>query len=313
MVNTHNNKINSPATHCLTSFLVIAVTLFGTIYSANAEFVPFETTRIKSTAGTGVASLLMDEASSLNPASLGFFTMSSLYVQKTKENFSRYSEGSTNPAVDESELTGVIISDAKGRIKGSFSYHRQYDQMDSRQQYGLSLSTAGGEQSAMGVTYLFTKDRLHEIDNSFHDEEFYQLVFGITHALNRSFTIGTVVIDPTKKRVGETRAIVGVQYTFRNFLFLMADLGSDYNQALSETVLYRAAAQFKIFSDFYLRFGASNDRGKRLKSSGVGIGWVQPRLVVNLSIKNSNRDKSLAINQEREDLKESSFSLSYHF
>ena len=278
-----------------------------------ADFVPFETTRIKSTAGTGIASLLVDEASSLNPASLGFFNISSLYVQKTKESFSRYHTSSINPSSDESDLTGLIISDAKGRLKGSFSYHRQDDQQNSRQRYGISVAAAGGEQSSMGFSYLHYKDHLQSSDGSYYKEDFHLLVFGITHALNRSFTIGTVVIDPTKQRAGETRAIVGVQYTFRNFIYLMADLGSDYNRTLSETVLYRAAAQFKIFSDFYLRFGASNDRGKRIKSSGIGIGWVQPRLVINISIKNSQQDRSIVLDQKRVDLKESSFSLSYHF
>lgn len=93
----------------------------------------------------------------------------------------------------------------------------------------------------------------------------------------------------------------------------MFDAGADYNQDLSKTATWKAATQIKLFSDFYARFGAFNDKGLKQKGSGVGIGWLQPRLVLELALKNTELLESEELNQTGEDIKETSFSLSYRF
>ena len=53
----------------------------------------FETTRLKSTAGAGVASLLIDESTILNPAPMAFFNLASFYIQRSDQKTSTTENG----------------------------------------------------------------------------------------------------------------------------------------------------------------------------------------------------------------------------
>ena len=93
----------------------------------------------------------------------------------------------------------------------------------------------------------------------------------------------------------------------------MFDAGADYNRPLRETTLWKAAFQLKVFDNWFMRFGVFDDQGKFERGSGAGIGWVQPRLVIDLSLKNTKISENELLVQEAEDIKESSFSISYRF
>jgi hypothetical protein len=65
--------------------------------------------------------------------------------------------------------------------------------------------------------------------------------------------------------------------------------------------------QIKFFTEVYLRAGYFNDKGMEEKGTGVGLGWVQPRLAIEAALKNSKGFTS------SKTARETSFSLSYRF
>lgn len=275
----------------------------------------FQTTRLKSTGGAGVGSLLVDEATSLNPAPLAFFGLGSFYFQKmfTKSTYENPDTSPGGPGEKESDLTSIIATDTKGRIKGSIRYLNQDYVFNSRKQYALSLAHMAGKKSSFGVTYERTQDDISPDGVTFTEQKYNQTTFGATHVLNENFSFGLVFIDPFKERPEDTRGIAGIQYVYQNFLSFMLDGGADYNKKLSETVLWKTAMQVKFYDDFYIRAGFYDDKGLMEKGSGAGIGWLQPRLNIEFAIVNRELLESTEINQKSEDIRETSFSLSYRF
>lgn len=286
--------------------------LLGFSSSLLANNIPeFETTRLRSTAGTGVGSILMDEASILNPAPLSFFNMSSFYFQKSGID----TQVDNGPLAQRNEADSVsfIASDSKGSLNGSVSYQKQTYFQDERKRWGFSFSSPAGKSSALGATLRVTEDNVVNDNNEKIKQKYKQTVFGAIHALNPDLTMGLVFVDPFKVRPNETVALVGFQYLYKDFVSLMFDGGADYNRPLSETILYKGAIQAKVFSDFFIRFGTFNNKGKSEKGSGAGIGWVQPRLVLDFAVKNTKVSKNDTLKLKDEDIKETSFSMSYRF
>lgn len=264
------------------------------------------TTRLKSTAGTGVGTLLMDEATVLNPAAISFFQNSSFYLQKTGADLTT---ADNSPLSDASEDDLMFAaSDAKGVVDGSVSYVRSKDRYGKSSRLAASMSSAVGEKSAMGFSYSMT-DR----DGGPLKGKMKQITAGVTHAISREFTMGVVVPDVLGENELERRAIVGFQYLYKDFIALMLDAGADWEREASESSLIRAAIQLKVFDDFYARFGAQEDKGLKRKGTGAGIGWVQPRLVIEAAMARTEYSEIEAIGQVDETAKETSFSLSYHF
>lgn len=281
---------------------------------ANARIHDFETTRLKSTAGAGVGSILMDEATALNPAPIAFFNMGSIYLQKSSSNITP-DEASIGETMSETDTMAAIISDAKGPLKGSISILKYGEGFNKRKRYAASFASVIGKKSSMGVTYRMTEDELSQSGNIYEKDKYKQTIFGVLHALSSSFTLGFVVIDPFKKRPLDTRAILGAQYIYQDFISVMFDMGTDYNLPMEEKFLYKGAVQFKVFTDFFVRAGLFNDKGLGEKGSGAGIGWVQPRLVLDFALKNTTRLEKTFLEsvQDAAKIKETSFSLSYKF
>ena len=266
-------------------------------FSSFGNIQEFETTRMKSTAGTGVGSILMDEATLLNPAPIAFFNVGSVYISK----------GSTQNTLSGDELQntdhlGVIVSDAKGSSAGSLSYQTQTFGNQKRIRLAAALSAPINKKSAMGVSLRRTTDEIIGGEKT----EYFQTILGVSHAVSEAFTLGFVALDPLRKREEDAMGIFGVQYVFKDFISVMADAGANYFKELSETFLYRGAVQFKLLDDFYARFGYFRDMGKSENGTGVGLGWVQPRLVLEAAIKNVE-------NETAKSNRETSFSLSYRF
>lgn len=283
------------------------------ISNTNARVHQYETTRLKSTAGAGAASFLMDEATILNPASLAFFSVSSLYYQKMGSEHTPQSDTSTVSTV-ESDQTGYIISDAKGELSGSVAYLKQIEKDEERKTIGISMASPLSKDSMFGVTYKIVEEtELRPGETETISSEYKQTSFGISHAISPNFSLGIVAIDPFRTRKEDTRAIIGIQYIYKDFISVMLDTGADYNQDLSKTLLYRSAIQFKIFNDFYLRAGTFDDKGLRERGNGAGIGWVSPRFVFDLAVKNTKVLENKELLRDSETIKESSFSLSYRF
>jgi len=278
---------------------------------ANNRVPKFETTRMKSTAGAGVASILMDEATLLNPATIAYYNQGGIFFQRSGIDSTR-TQGSV-PETQEFSSMSIIASDSKGPTGGSLSYNTVDYRGQKVQKISSAFARPIGEKSSFGANFSYLKEEIFNQNNVLEKNDYKVMNFGVAHALSESFTMGFVVNDPFKEKVDETRAIAGIQYVFKGFFSLMFDAGADYNQDLSQTVFWKAASQLKIFSDFFIRFGTYRDKGLQEKGTGAGVGWLQPRLVMELAVKNTQVLESLALNQTSEDIKETSFSLSYRF
>jgi hypothetical protein len=264
---------------------------------ANASIRDFETTRLKSTAGAGVGSILMDESTILNPAPIAFFNVGSIYLNKGTS-----SATSKDTPLSETDHMGVIVSDSKGSTAGSLSYQVQKIGETKKKLMAASMSRLLKDKSAMGVSLRKTTEETPGGEST----DILQTIFGVTHAINQQFTIGFIAVDPLKQNVEDSMGIFGTQYVFKDFISIMLDAGANYYKGLGETFIYKTAIQFKLLDDFYARFGYFRDLGNNEKGTGAGLGWVQPRLVLEAALKNSQDEKG-------GDISETSFSLSYRF
>ncbi len=295
-------------------FFLITIAMFATSIEAANQIPKFETTRMKGTAGAGVASLLMDESTYLNPASIAYFQKGSIYYQHSGIDSTQTSSNESAPAqTQEFASTSVILSDSKGLTGGSFSYNDIDYQGQSRKRFAASFARPIGKKSSLGATASYTKEDVFNDDGVLEKREYKQTTFGVIHVVDEALSLGFTVHDPFKERENETRATTGIQYVVKDILTIMMDAGADYNNRLSDTVVWKAAAQIRLFSDFYARFGTFNDKGTQQKGSGVGLGWMQPRLNIELAMKNTDILESENLQQNSEEIKESSFSLSYRF
>lgn len=263
----------------------------------------FQTTRLKSTGGAGVGSILMDEATVLNPAPLAFFNLTAILIQRTG--------GDTKIDIDDpttikSENYAAIISDSKGPIKGSVSYVKEKDGDDKNSIIAASTAFPIQGKSAIGITYRRTTKTFAPSSNK-KEEIKNQYVAGASHNISPSLSVGAVLIDPLSKNKDDSMALMGGQVVYGNFISLMLDVGANYNFPLDESLLYRGAVQIMFFTDVYLRAGYFNDKNLEEKGTGVGLGWVQPRLALEAALKNS---KGFTATKT---VRETSFSLSYRF
>ncbi|MCO4793798.1 MAG: hypothetical protein KC493_08805 [Bacteriovoracaceae bacterium] len=292
--------------------LVIPVGLYST--DSYARLSNYETTRLKSTAGAGVGSVLMDEASILNPAGIAFYTMSSIYFQKgdmsvTPDDYRQSYIG------NEPTSFGIIASDASKGTGGSVSLTKQQVGYEKRKRISAALASPVTKKSSIGATIRKTTDTVSPSGRGgdLYEEKYVQGIFGITHGVSDSFTLGIVAIDPLKNVPEDTRGIIGFQYTFEQIISIMADLGADYSTDPSSTMQWKGAVQVKAYNDFFIRFGAFNDKAISERGNGAGIGWVGPKLVVEFAYKNTNIEERPETNQEGSSIKETSFSLAYKF
>lgn len=279
-------------------------TLILLSFSTFAGQLNFETTRLKSTAGAGVGSILMNEATILNPAPLALFTVSSIYLEKYSQKSDIFDSKSDNYA--------VIASDTSKNLKGSIAYIKSNEAGLKNSQMNIALASTMGQRSSAGISYKSVKKQYFN-KGELVSQNYKMLIPGVFHAVNDGFTFGIVAVDPTRKTPNETKAIIGLQYQFLNYITLMADFGSDWKRDFNESSLYKVATQFKILSDFYLRFGVFDDKSIKQKGTGFGLGWVQPKLVIDFAIKNTKLNEDIAFSQSYQNIKESSFSLSYRF
>lgn len=273
-----------------------------------AEIPAFETTRLKSTAGAGVGSILMDESSVLNPASIAFFNVFSLYFQTTSTDITMDDDYSYSSNPPESSGTTFILSDGKGQLKGSVSYINYNFDFNKRKRIGISMAGNLGKNSALGVTYLITEDEINSDGISKQEHNYKQFIVGVSHAINEKFTFGVVLFDPEKVVPNDTYLKVGGQYHYLNFISLMLDLGGDFTDNLSDTSMYAIAAQFKLFSEFYLRVGLNRNSKTQTKGSGIGVSWIQPKLVLEIAHRTS---EPLTNQTNYTETKDTSFSVSF--
>lgn len=274
--------------------------------SVHSKIHEFETTHLKSTAGTGVGSILAEEAAFLNPASLSFFPTASFYVQKDS---AKLSEGGLDQPKPKN--LGFVLSDGNPSLSGSLSYVTQEESNIKRTRWGTTLSSPMADKSAFGVSVRQTKD---EDSLKKTIRKYYQTVFGVTHAIDEKFSLGIVAYDPFKSQGHETKAMIGMQYVLMSYITAAVDFGGNYSATeLSKTLFYKGALQVKVLDDFFLRFGGFNDKARAESGNGFGLAWIQPRLSFEFAIKNTKRDRDINLNQTDANFKETSLAASIRF
>ena len=267
----------------------------------------FETTRLKSTAGAGVAGIFVEEAAFLNPASLAFHESASLYLQRDMLQF----KDSAGNIIQKPKSSGVVISDGNANLSGSISYTFQEEGAFKRKKWGLATSAPLSKESALGASLRKVKDENTTRKTSV---DYYQTVFGVTHSVDPQTSLGVVVYDAFNSKAGETKAIVGAQHIFVDYLTLMFDFGANYNSdEISDSLLYRGGVQVRVLNDFYLRFGAFNNKEKQEKGNGFGLVWEQPRLSLGFALKNTKQEANATLARAESKLRETSFSASIKF
>lgn len=278
--------------------------------------IEIQTTRLKSTAGAGVASMLMDEASFLNPAPIAFYDISSFYASRivstttVDENESIHSQDNSNLGpLGKGKSLMIVASDAKGPLKGSLSFVQTKENDTKYQQWAMALAAPIAPQSSLGLWG--RRISTTELKNYSKEKPLYQMAIGAYHAIDSQLSFGLVFIDPLKSSqdAKDSCLQLGGQYLFRELVSLILDIGGNPYKNIQDKNFYKAAIQLKVFTDLYFRAGIFKDRTKNESGSGLGGGWLTPKLNIEGALRNVQEDRQTTkINR-----KEVSFSLSYRF
>ena len=262
---------------------VLAVAgIFISASSYSAHIREFQTTRLNSTAGTGVASILSTEAAILNPATSMFFEGNNASYQSyttslQRKNTARDLNNDRFPKNNRSQ--GLFLADSSSGIRGGVAYLQQKENRFERERMVLHGAAPMGPKSALGVTYNFIQDVRPRGMRDRHQTH-HQMNIGLLQVLDEDTTVGLVLQDPTRTTPGEERLLAGFQYQIATRFVIMADVGAQYTKSFSDKYLWRAGAQINIFSDFFLRAGQFYDNTSESKGTGWGASWVGPRFGV---------------------------------
>lgn len=259
--------------------------------SSWAQIREFQTTRLNSTAGAGVATVLTSEAAILNPAASAFFNGSSFSYQSYSTSLRHESElrdSNNDDFASRNKSQGFFMSDHDGPIKGGIAYLMQNENDFERKQLITHGAAALGTQTAMGFAYRYITDvkpkgysRRHEVS--------HQMSIGMTQVLDNNSLMGLTIVDPTRTTPNEERALIGFQYTITERFTLNADAGTQYTKDVRDKYLWRAAVQLQLFDDFFFRVGKFHDNIRQFKGTGWGISWIGPKLGLEFSQKFSDQ------------------------
>ncbi|MES2528334.1 MAG: hypothetical protein V4598_14705 [Bdellovibrionota bacterium] len=266
--------------------LAVAGILFSTS-SHSAHIREFQTTRLNSTAGAGVASLLSTEAAILNPASSAYFEGNDASYQSYTTSIQHKNtlrDTNNDPYPKKNRSQGLFLSDSSSGIKGGAAYLSQKENRYERERMVLHGSAPMGPKSSLGVTYNFIQDVLPRNRSDRHRTH-HQLSMGLLQVLDEATTVGLVITDPTRTTPGEEKLIAGFQYQLATRFVILGDLGATYTKNFSDNYLWRGALQINFFEDFFLRAGRFQDSNLESKGTGWGASWIGPKLGVEFAQK----------------------------
>lgn len=272
-------------------YIVALLSLMG--QSSWAQIRDFQTTRLNSTAGTGVASILTTEAAILNPASAAFFQDSSASYQRNSvalKDKDKLRDARSDKFPKSNLSHGYFVADHGGPIKGGVSYITQDENNFERERMSIHASAPMGANSAMGLSYRYTRDTMPRRYAHRHDI-FHQVALGVLQVIDEKTTLGLVLVDPTRTNPGDERLLAGFQYQLADKLIFMGDIGYQYTKAYDKAYSWSGAGQINIFADFFLRGGLFYDNIRGFKGTGWGVSWIGPRLGVEFAQKYSDQFK----------------------
>lgn len=280
-----------------------------------AQIREFQTSRLISTGGAGVASILSTEAAVLNPAASAFFEGSSFSYQGYRTSL-KSKDDIRDTAPDKFAKTnrsqGLFLADHSGPVKGGTAYITQDENSFERQRFVLHGAAPMSPSTAVGVTYNYITDKLPKNSNRRHLTH-HQASVGILHVVDEDTTLGLVIQDPTRTTPGEERLIGGFQYRIADRFTLMGDGGAQYTKNFSKQYLWRAGLQLNVFSDFYIRGGRFYDNVTKFKGTSWGASWIGPRFGVEFAQKFSEQFDSGYYIYKDEELVDSSISVIIKF
>lgn len=272
----------------LNIFTVLAVA--GTLVSTStiaANIREFQTTRLNSTAGAGVASILSTEAAILNPATSTFFEGNSASYQSyttALQHKNTLRETNNDRFAKQNRSQGLFLSDSSSGIKGGVAYLNQKENNYEREKVVLHGAAAMSPKSSVGVTYNFLQDTLPRNRRDRHQSS-HQLSIGLLQIIDEQTTVGLVLTDPTRTTPGEERLLAGFQYQIASRFVVIGDVGAQYTKSFSENYLWRAALQLNIFNDFFVRAGRFHENMTESKGTGWGASWIGPRFGIEFAQK----------------------------
>lgn len=271
----------------------------------------FQTTRLISTGGAGVASILSTESAILNPASSAFFEGSSFSYQSYKTSLNRENDlrDAAKDKFDSTGSQGFFMADHSGPIKGGVAYLFQDENGFERTRLALHGAAPLGKDASLGVSYNYIQDVLPRRFRSNRHQSHHMATIGTTHIIDEDTILGIVLQDPTRTIPGYERVIAGFQYNVADRFTLIGDVGTQYTKDVSDKYLWRAAIQLNIFSDFFLRGGQFYDNIEKLKGTGWGISWIGPRFGVEFAQKFSEQYAKDGYVYEDEKIVDTSFSV----
>lgn len=277
--------------------------------SAIAQTNPFLTTRLVSTGGAGVASILVNESSILNPASIAFIPITNFYYQKST---AKLDQKVNLRSIDSNKGQAEIyqISDTSSPLKGTFSYQNQARNGFSRKKLVSSLASHIGPKTSIGFIYSY-----NFLNTPFLNKQdtFHQGTIGLTHVFNNRTSFGIVVEDPFLSNSEESQIKTGFQFAlFQNTLFIQ-DFSKSLKEQKNKGITSRSAIQINAFADFYIRAGLFSDILLNTKGTAYGLSWVGPKLSFDLAIMKSEFVKNTLLNFKGEKDVESSLAVSIRF
>lgn len=261
------------------------------VFSAVPRIREFQTTRLNSTGGAGVASVLSTEAAILNPASAGFYNDTSFSYQSYSTNLKHENplrDTNSDDFAKRNNSQGFFLADQSGSLKGGVGYVTQNENDYQRTQYIFHSATSAGPAGTLGFSYRYLKDEYpRDLKSGKHIS--HQFSLGSLHVLDEKTTLGIVIKDPGVSVSGEERLLVGIQYQLADKITLIADAGAQYTKAFNKKYLWKMAAQINIFSDFFFRAGQFYDNVTEFKGTGWGVSWIGPNLGVEFAQKISDQ------------------------
>lgn len=265
--------------------LLAIATLFFSI-QVSAQVRQFQTARLISTAGAGVASISLLDSAFLNPASLGFFRKSEVSILHNKVSYE------ANGQDQDFTNWGGVIADTKSAFRGTVKYIDSENQGYKDTTMGITFAKMRSRNTSFGAGYDYKK----VTDKSTGEKDKnHILTLGMTSVISKNLTFGATLIDPFNASSFDHRVILGFQTQLVSSVYFMLDAMT--NQRLkdfSDTLGWRGAIQFKIMKNAFIRAGYSEDKLRNIKETGYGLEIRLAKFHINAAIKQAKiKDENL--------------------
>lgn len=259
-----------------------------------------QTARTMSTAGAGIASTLLNEATTLNPATVVFFNKSSFYYQKNRYTL----DNETNENVDHNLTEHITIIDQSSSLKGGLSYTNQLYRGNKRQRFSFAFASPLEKDFSLGVIYKYTKEEIDE------EKEKHQFLLGMQYIQSEKFSYAITINDPFYEDSEDLKITIGTQYVLSNNLTLVYDIGTGDMKNPDKKSFALMALQLKAFERLLVRFGQGKNLITNTEIKSWGASWIGPRFSIDYAFKSSEQtgDKTYTV-AEDEKVEEVSFAL----